>query len=181
VGIVFQDADSQILGETPREDIAFGPKNLKLPKADIERRVRDSLDAVGLSHKADFPARSLSGGEKRRLSLAGVLAMDCPVIIFDEPYANLDYAGVKDVNAALIELKEKNKTVIVLTHELEKCLALADRFLVLCEGHLVFDGTPHDGLLPERKNALETWGIRYPLSAYSQSAKYTDVKDLLWQ
>jgi biotin transport system ATP-binding protein len=89
-GLVFQDADSQLIGETPLEDAAFGPKNLGFGKEESAARARESLASVGLLPKADFAARSLSGGEKRRLSLAGVLAMDCPLVIFDEPYANLD-------------------------------------------------------------------------------------------
>jgi biotin transport system ATP-binding protein len=173
-GIVFQDADSQILGETPREDVSFGPKNLKLPKEDAARIVRDCLSAVGLLPKADFPARFLSGGEKRRLSLAGVLAMNPPVIIFDEPYANLDYAGVKDVNAASGNLKREKRTLLILTHELEKCLALADRFVALCEGKIVFDGTPAQGLEPQNAARLENWGIRYPL------VSYTRAQELVW-
>jgi biotin transport system ATP-binding protein len=176
VGIVFQDADSQILGETPREDVAVGPKNLKFSKERVERAVGDSLEATGLSEKADFPARSLSGGEKRRLSLAGILAMDCEIVIFDEPYANLDVSGVRDVNAALEKLKGQKKTVVVLTHELEKCLALADRFFALAEGRLVFDGSPKEAL--EREGAadvFEGWGIRYP---FSRAEK---LEDLLWK
>jgi biotin transport system ATP-binding protein len=175
-GIVFQDADSQILGETPREDVAVGPKNLKFSRERIERTVSDSLEAVGLSRKADFPARSLSGGEKRRLSLAGVLAMDCGIVIFDEPYANLDVSGVRDVNAALEELKAQKKTVILLTHELEKCLALADRFFALAEGRLVFDGSPEDALAQEgAESVFESWGIRHPFS------RAETLGDLLWK
>ncbi len=170
VGLVFQDADTQILGETPREDVAFGPANLKLPKELIARRVQDALAAVELTEKADFPARTLSGGEKRRLAAAGILAVDAPVFIFDEPYANLDYAGVKQVNALITALRRDGKTVLILTHELEKCLALAQRFLVLHRGTLVFDGTPEEGLT----QPLESWSIRNPLHSYAR------LQDLLW-
>ncbi|MDR3283651.1 MAG: energy-coupling factor ABC transporter ATP-binding protein [Treponema sp.] len=171
VGLVFQDADSQILGETPREDAAFGPGNMKLPKAEIIRRADAALAAVGLLHKAEMPARSLSGGEKRRLAVAGVLAMDVEIIIFDEPYANLDYEGVKQVNTLIVELHGQGKTLIILTHELEKCLGLADQFVVLQAGKVVFDGDPADALsLP-----LEQWGIRNPLGSY------TAKKDLIWR
>ena len=85
IGLVFQEPDAQILGETPREDITFGPRNMKLPKKEIISRVNDALLETGLEKRADFPARSLSGGEKRRLAAAGVLAMDAKIIIFDEP------------------------------------------------------------------------------------------------
>ena len=169
-GLVFQEADTQILGETPREDISFGPKNQKKSKIQVEQVVENSLEQVGLAKKADYPARFLSGGEKRRLAVACMLAMELPVIIFDEPYANLDYGGVKQVNALLKRLHEQKKTVIILTHELEKCLGLADKFVVLFRGDKVFDGTAQEGLLQN----LEQWNIRNPLNAYSK------VEDLVW-
>jgi len=169
-GLVFQEADTQILGETPREDISFGPKNQKKSKIQVKQAVENSLEQVGLAKKADYPARFLSGGEKRRLAVACMLAMELPVIIFDEPYANLDYGGVKQVNALVKRLHEQKKTVIILTHELEKCLGLADKFVVLFRGDKVFDGTAQEGLLQN----LEQWNIRNPLNAYSK------VEDLVW-
>lgn len=169
-GLVFQEADTQILGETPREDISFGPKNQKKSKIQVEQAVENSLEQVGLAKKADYPARFLSGGEKRRLAVACMLAMELPIIIFDEPYANLDYGGVKQVNALVKRLHEQKKTVIILTHELEKCLGLADKFVVLFRGDKVFDGTAQEGLLQN----LEQWNIRNPLNAYSK------VEDLVW-
>ncbi|MBQ0052016.1 MAG: ABC transporter ATP-binding protein [Treponema sp.] len=169
-GLVFQEADTQILGETPREDISFGPKNQKKSRKEIAAAVEDALNQTGLVAKSDYPARFLSGGEKRRLAVACMLAMDLPIIIFDEPYANLDFGGVKQVNALIKKLKSEGKTVIILSHELEKCLGLADRFIVLFRGDKVFDGTPQDGL----KENLELWNIRNPLTSY------THVQDLVW-
>lgn len=169
-GLVFQEADTQILGETPREDIAFGLKNQKKSKKEIEDGVKFALEQTGLTKKADFPARFLSGGEKRRLAVACMLSMNFPILILDEPYANLDFGGVKQVNSLVKQLKEQGKTIIILTHELEKCLGLADRFIVLFRGDKVFDGTPEDGL----SQNLEQWNIRNPV------VKYISVKDLLW-
>jgi biotin transport system ATP-binding protein len=171
VGLVFQEPDSQILGETPREDIAFGPRNMKLSKNEIKRRVDAALTDTGLLQRADFPARSLSGGEKRRLAAAGVLAMDAQIIIFDEPYANMDYPGVLQVNGLFQKLIADGKTVIILTHELEKCLALSGRFIVLCKGKIVFDGAASDALCCD----LESWGIRHPLKTAAR-----ELGDLLW-
>lgn len=171
VGLVFQEAETQILGETPREDVAFGPKNLGWKREQISEAVADALTQTGLAEKADFPARFLSGGEKRRLAVACMLAMRLPIIILDEPYANLDFGGVKQVNSLVRKLKSEGKTVIILSHELEKCLALADRFVVLFRGEKVFDGTPGDGL----KNNLEAWNIRNPLAAYNCP------EDLVWE
>ena len=139
-GLVFQEAETQILGETPAEDIAFGPKNLGWKKDKVEAAVKEALKKTGLTDKADYPARFLSGGEKRRLAVACMLAMDLSVIILDEPYANLDYSGVKQVNELICSLKSDGKTVIILTHEIEKCLALADHFIILHKGKKVFDG-----------------------------------------
>lgn len=170
VGLVFQEAETQILGETPREDIAFGPKNLGWSKDEITQAVENALEKTGLTKKADFPARFLSGGEKRRLAVACMIAMNLPVIILDEPFANLDYVGVKQVNALIKDLKAEGKTVVILTHEIEKCLALADKFVVLFRGQKVFEGSPTEGL----KTNLEDWNIRNPLTAYSS------LKDLVW-
>ena len=170
-GLVFQEAETQILGETPAEDIAFGPKNLGRKKAEVQKAVQDALERTGLKGKVDFPARFLSGGEKRRLAVACMLAMNLPIIILDEPYANLDFGGVKQVNALIRQLKADGKTVIILSHEIEKCLGLADRFIVLFRGKKVFDGLPAEGL----KQNLEEWNIRNPL------VSYTKVEDLIWE
>lgn len=170
VGLVFQDADAQILGETVWEDAAFGAKNRGLKKDALTECTERALSQTGLLHKKDSGARSLSGGEKRRLAVAGILAMDRNTIIFDEPFANLDWPGVRQVCAVIKDLKEKHKTVIVLTHELEKILALADRFIVLDKGRVTFNGTPEEGLA----HNLEEWGIRNPV------ARYRGIEDLLW-
>ena len=170
-GLVFQEAGTQILGDTPREDVAVGLKNLKTPKKEIPSLVEAALKNVRLLEKADFPAEFLSGGEKRRLAVASILAMKRDIIIFDEPYANLDYPAVCDVNNLLSQLHSEGKTVILLTHELEKCLALADHFLILQKGKLVYDGKPEDAI----KLPLEQWSIRNPL------AKYESVQDLIWR
>jgi len=167
IGLVFQEPDAQILGETPGEDVAFGPRNMKLSKNEILQRVDAALEETGLKEKAHFPARSLSGGEKRRLAAAGVLAMNARIIIFDEPYSNLDYPGIKQVNRLFQKLIADKRTVIILTHELEKCLALAEHFIVLCKGKKVFDGTPSQALSLE----MEIWGIHKPAGK---------PEDLLW-
>lgn len=169
-GLVFQEAETQILGETPREDIAFGPKNLGWNKTDIQTAVETALEKTGLTAKADFPARFLSGGEKRRLAVACMVSMNLPVIILDEPYANLDFVGVKQVNGLVRQLKSEGKTVIILTHEIEKCLGLADKFVVLFRGQKVFEGTAEEGL----KQDLESWNIKNPIVSYK------GVQDLVW-
>ncbi|GAB1481312.1 ABC transporter ATP-binding protein [Treponema sp.] len=170
VGLVFQDADAQIVGETVAEDIAFGPKNLKLDKEEVQSRVEKALAATGLIDKKDAPPRHLSGGEKRRLAVAGVLAMGCQSLIFDEPFANLDWPGVVQVLQALEKLKAEGKTIIILTHELEKALALADRLVILDKGSIRDDGAPQEVL----ERGLAAYGIRNPLHCY------TKVEDCTW-
>jgi biotin transport system ATP-binding protein len=170
VGLVFQDADAQIIGETVAEDTALGPKNLKLPRDVVGERVSAAMRAVGLEGKADFPARNLSGGEKRRLAVAGILAMGGETIIMDEPFTNLDWPGVRSVLEIIVELKRDGKTLIILTHELEKTLALADRLVIICGGKIVRDGEPEavlDSLKPE-------YGVRDP------RCSYRTVRDCLW-
>ncbi len=169
-GLIFQDASTQILGGTPREDVSVGPKNMGCKKKEIAAIVEDCLKSVSLLQKADYPAEFLSGGEKRRLAVASILAMHKDIIIFDEPFANLDYNGVLEVNSLITSLHKQGKTILLLTHELEKCLGLADHFLILHKGKLVFDGLPQDALfLP-----LENWGIRNPCTAYNK------LSDLIW-
>lgn len=170
VGLVFQNPDTQILGETPWEDVSIGPRNLGIKEPELSQRIISSLEAVDLDSKAHFPARNLSGGEKRRLTTAGIIAMDRQLIIFDEPFANLDYPGVRRTVSLLRQLHQEGKTILLLTHEIEKCLALANRFMVLYNGHLVFDGLPQEGLVQN----LDDWGIRNPLG------QYNSLRDLVW-
>lgn len=170
VGLVFQDANSQILGETPLEDVLFGLRNLQLKKQERLQKAEETLKQCGLFEKRDFQARVISGGEKRRLAVAGILALNRDFIIFDEPFANLDLIGIKQVCAILKQLKEQNKTIIVLTHDLEKILGLADSFIILDSGKIKFNGTPEEGL----KLNLEEYGIKNPLTSYNS------VKDLFW-
>ena len=105
----------------------------------------------------------MCGGEKRRLAVAGILSMERELLIFDEPFANLDWPGVRQVVSIMKELKEQEKTVVVLTHEIEKVMALASRFIVLDKGRLCFDGSPKDGLkITESKirlTATRAWRI----------------------
>lgn len=159
MGLVFQDADAQILADTPLEDVLFGLRNRRdITKAQKEEIALNSLGKVGLQDIADNPSHLLSGGQKRRLAVASILALGRRTMVFDEPYSNLDYPGVKSVNAIIRELKDDGYTILILTHELEKCLGLADRFVVLHKGKVAFDGTPADALDQD----MEAWGIRNP-------------------
>ncbi|MCX7027365.1 MAG: ABC transporter ATP-binding protein [Spirochaetes bacterium] len=144
VGYVFQDTDCQILGQTVEEDVAFGPANLGFPPVEIHKRVNEALDEVRLGNAAARRPETLSGGEKRRLAIAGVLAMGSECLILDEPFANLDYESALDLAALCLDLKAGGKTLVVVTHELEKILHLADRLVVLEGGLKIYDGDPQD-------------------------------------
>jgi biotin transport system ATP-binding protein len=160
VGMIFQDADSQIVGETVNDDVAFGPQNLRLSAAEVERRVTLALAAVGLADAGARRPHLLSGGEKRRLSIAGVLAMQPQVVDFDEPFSNLDYPGVRQVLGQMVELHRSGLTVLVTTHDLDKVLAHADRLVVMQHGRIVQDGAP-----AAVAAALESFGVRRPQGA----------------
>ncbi|MGE5583775.1 MAG: energy-coupling factor ABC transporter ATP-binding protein [Bacillota bacterium] len=157
IGLIFQNADSQIVGQTVAEDVAFGPENLNLSRSEVESRVKEALEAVGLSAFANYQPYALSGGLKRKLAVAGVLAMKPRIIIFDEPFTGLDYPGGIQVLKQLVALNGNGHTIILVTHELEKVLAHANRLLIMEKGRLVEDDKP------ERLIAkLEDYGIKKP-------------------
>ena len=157
VGMVFQDADSQIVGETVSDDVAFGPENLCLDRREVTRRVARALDLVNLLDLKNQKPHLLSGGEKRRLAIAGILAMEPKVLVFDEPFSSLDYPGIKQVLRQIISLHQAGHTILVAAHDLEKVIAHADRLVIMDDGKLVKDGLP-DQLFGE----LEAFGIRQP-------------------
>jgi biotin transport system ATP-binding protein len=162
VGMVFQDADSQIVGETVHEDVAFGPENLRLSREEVEARVAEALSAAGLGHLAAKRPHLLSGGEKRRLAIAGVLAMRPKVIVCDEPFASLDYPGVRQVLGLLVRLHRGGCTVIVTTHDLDKVLGHCERLIVLSAGRVACDGSPGKVAFD-----LERFDVRSPRGAES--------------
>jgi biotin transport system ATP-binding protein len=157
VGMVFQDADSQIVGETVSDDVAFGPENLCLDREEVNRRVARALDLVNLLDLKNQKPHLLSGGEKRRLAIAGILAMEPKVLVFDEPFSSLDFPGVKQVLKQINSLHQAGHTILVAAHDLEKVIAHADRLVIMDDGKLVKDGLP-DQLFGE----LEAFGIRQP-------------------
>lgn len=157
VGMVFQDADSQIVGETVFDDVAFGPENLCWPEPEIEAKVQAALESVGLAPLADHLPHTLSGGEKRRLAIAGILVMDPAVIIFDEPFSNLDYPGTRQLLETIAGLHAAGRTIIVTTHDIEKVFTLADRMILMDRGRIVRDGGPMEVVYD-----TERYGIRMP-------------------
>lgn len=152
VGVVFQSPESQIFEETVGKDVSFGPVRKKLPLAESRRLVQEALEAVGLSYE-DFRMRytyALSGGEKRRVAIAGVLAMQPRVIIFDEPTAGLDPQGRRELLALIQMLKQQQVTIVYVSSSLEDVVTLADTIHILERGQLSFSGTPREILARAR-------------------------------
>ena len=142
VGIVFQDADNQIVASTVRAEVGFGPMNLKLSEDEVITRVNEALEYMNLSEYIDRPPHHLSGGEKKRVSIADIIAMKSEVIIFDEPMAALDPLNAQMLEDVLAKLQSENKTLIISTHDVDFAYRWADRLIVFSEGNIIADGAP---------------------------------------
>ncbi len=160
VGMVFQESDSQIVGETVREDVTFGPENLGLSQEEIHQRVEWALRIMKLEALAEKPCYLLSGGEKKRLAIAGVLAMKPQIILFDEPFSHLDYPGIQEVLRRMVLLHREEHTLVVTTHDVEKVIAHVDRMAVLHEGEIKAMGPPEELL-----TILPQFSVRPPCYA----------------
>ncbi len=141
VGLVFQDPDDQLFMPTVREDVAFGPANLGLRGPELERRVRDALDQVGLPEVIDRPPHHLSFGQRRRVAVATVLAMRPEILVLDEPSSNLDPASRRELAEVLRSL---DVTVLMVTHDLPYAMELCERSLILSGGVIAADGPTGD-------------------------------------
>ncbi len=166
VGLVFQYPEHQLFEVDVFSDVCFGPKNQGLPKEEIEDRARRALEAVGLDE--GFYTQSpfeLSGGQKRRVAIAGVLAMEPEVLILDEPTAGLDPKGRDEILDQIAALhKEKGMTIILVSHSMEDIARYADRLMVMNHGEKVFDGTPKEVF--KHYKELETMGLAAPQITY---------------
>lgn len=166
VGMVFQYPEYQLFEDTVAKDIAFGPKNMKLSKEEIDRRVRNAMEVVGLPYEI-FAERSpfeLSGGEKRRAAIAGVIAMEPQILVLDEPVAGLDPAGRREVLELIAKLKkEVSPTIIMVSHYMDDIAAMATRIVALKDGKIVADGAP-ERVFGDREKAREA-GLDLPSAA----------------
>ena len=146
VGLVFQYPEYQLFEETVYRDIAFGPKNMGLPAGEVDRRVREAAGFVGITD-AQLQASpfDLSGGQKRRVAIAGVIAMEPEILILDEPTAGLDPSGRREILSNIAAYrKSKNATIMMVSHSMEDVARLTDRLLVLSGSRLAMDGTPDE-------------------------------------
>ncbi len=162
VGLVFQYPEYQLFEETVYKDIAFGPKNMGLNKDEIDRRVREAAGFVGLTEaQLDVSPFDLSGGQKRRVAIAGVIAMEPEVLILDEPTAGLDPTGREEILANIESYrKSKNATIMMVSHSMNDVARLTDRLLVLDHARIVMDGTPKEVFA--RAEELEAIGLDIP-------------------
>lgn len=160
VGMVFQNPDDQLLAPTVRQDVAFGPKNLKLTDAQIKQRVDEALRLAGMEAYADKPPHFLSGGQKKRVAIAGVIAMKPEIMVLDEPTAGLDPQGCAEIIDILEELNAEGKTIIFSTHDVDLAAKWADEIYVLHEGRIKRHGSPPQ-IFADHTMISET-GLRLP-------------------
>ena len=146
VGLVFQYPEYQLFEETVYKDIAFGPKNMGLDETEIDHRVREAAAFVGLSDAMlDQSPFELSGGQKRRVAIAGVIAMEPAALILDEPTAGLDPVGVEQILGNIRDYhKAKNATILIVSHSMEEMARTVDRLVVINDGRIPFQGTPRE-------------------------------------
>ena len=144
VGIVFQNPDNQFVGYNVKYDIAFGLENHMVPRLEMMDLIKEYTAKVGMENELEREPQTLSGGQKQRVAIAGILALNCDIIILDEATSMLDPEGVEEITKLIVELKEKyNKTIICITHD----LALAnksDRLIVLKDGNIIKEGIPSE-------------------------------------
>ncbi len=165
VGMVFQHPRDQFVAATIGEDVAFGPENLGLDRAEIDRRVEGSLEAVNLAGRGDDRIDHLSGGEQARVAIAGALAMDPSHLVLDEPFTGLDEPARRSVLSRLESLAADGTGVVLATHDLRDVLGLADRVIAMADGRVVLDEPPAQALegladlavrVPDREGATRT-------------------------
>ena len=162
VGLVFQYPEYQLFEETVYRDIAFGPKNMGLKADEIDRRVREAAQSVGLrDDQLEVSPFDLSGGQKRRVAIAGVLAMEPEVLILDEPTAGLDPAGREEILGHIEQYRRShNATIMMVSHSMDDVARLTDRLLVMNGSHLAMDGTPAEVF--QRAEELLEMGLNIP-------------------
>lgn len=166
VGLSFQYPEHQLFEVTVFDDVCFGPKNLGLSEEEIKERAREALELVGMDEKYyEKSPFELSGGQKRRVAIAGILAMQPQYFILDEPTAGLDPIGRDKILELLKKLhEEKGITIILVSHSMEEIADYVDRILVMDEGYLIYDDTPRNVF--KHKDELEKIGLAVPFAAY---------------
>ena len=142
IGIVFQDADNQIIASTVEAEVSFGPMNMRLPLDEVRSRVDEALSYMNISTFRDRPPHYLSGGEKKRVSIADIIAMKTDIIVFDEPTAALDPLNAAMLEEVLNKLEAEGKTMLISTHDVDFAYRWTNRAIVFCGGKIIADDTP---------------------------------------
>ena len=159
IGLVFQNPDDQLFTTSVRDDVAFGPQNMKLEAQEIENRVRESLTITGVKELIERVPQNLSGGEKCMVAIASVLAMRPQLILYDEPTANLDMRARRRL---IRFLQNSSETIMVSAHDLEMILEVCDRVVLLDEGQILADGVPQE--IMRNQSLMEAHGLEVPHS-----------------
>jgi cobalt/nickel transport system ATP-binding protein len=171
IGMVFQHSDDQLFSPSVRDDIAFGPQNLGLSKEEVAARVEQALSTTGVTDLADRPPHHLSGGEKRMVSIAGVLAMHPKLIVYDEPSANLD---IRSRRRLIRFLKKTPEALLLASHDLELVLEVCDRVVLIDNGAVVINGNPREVMVDV--TLMEAHGLERPHSLTPHSEVHHDQK-----
>lgn len=161
VGIVFQDADSQIIASTVRREVSFGPVNLRIPMEEVRLRTEQALDYMRIQRLGERPPHYLSGGEKKQVTIADIIAMEPEVFIFDEPSAALDPVNSEILEAVLSRLSREGRTLMVSTHDVDFAYRFASRLLVFSQGRIIGDGSPEE--LFAREEILKEAHLKQPI------------------
>ncbi|HKL81161.1 MAG TPA: ABC transporter ATP-binding protein [Desulfobacter sp.] len=164
IGMVFQDPDTQIIADTVFDETAFGPENLNMSREEINDRVFSALNLLGLDHLRDRNPATLSGGEKRRLAIAGILVMEPELIVFDEPFANLDYPSIVSLVRLCRTLHQSGHAIVMTTHDVAPVIMLATQMVVMNKGRIEEKGDPVS-LAP----CLESYGVKNPFTPMAQA------------
>jgi biotin transport system ATP-binding protein len=162
--MVFQDPDTQIIADTVFDETAFGPENLNMNREEINDRVFSALNLLGLDHLRDRNPATLSGGEKRRLAIAGILVMEPDLIVFDEPFANLDYPSIVSLVRLCRTLHQSGHAIVMTTHDVAPVIMLATQMVVMNKGRIEEKGDPVS-LAP----CLESYGVKNPFTPMAQA------------
>jgi biotin transport system ATP-binding protein len=157
VGLVFQNSDLQFVEQSVEKELLFGPVNLGYPTEKRERLVESVISQLGLEELRNRRPHTLSGGEKKRVAIGGILTMEPDLLVLDEPFTGLDWEGVDQVLKTLIALHREGMTLLLITHDLAKCLAHGDHMIVMSRGKIRLEGNPNEIL-----SRVEEWGIKKP-------------------
>ena len=144
VGIVFQNPDDQLFAPTVMEDVAFGPMNMGLSKEEVDLRVKESLEKVGMAGFEKKPPHHLSGGQKKRVAIAGILAMKPKIMVLDEPTSGLDPKGASHILQLLYQLNKEGMTIVISTHDVDLVPLYADSVYIISKGKIIKEGSPQE-------------------------------------